>query len=131
MTPRASTSKSQIRRFRMAKRSKVNKSQMIRDALAANPRKSSSEISVILKAEGLVVKPQYVSTIKANWKKSRRRTGGLTMRGTARRTRAGVGSNGAAIGAIREALAVVKAAGGIESAKSILATIEEISATVG
>ena len=114
----------------MAKRSKMNKSQLIRDALAANPRKSPSEISVILKAEGLVVKPQYVSTIKANWKKARRRSPGLTMRGTARRTGAGVGSNGAAFGAIREALAFVKAAGGIESAKSILATIEEVSAAV-
>ena len=51
----------------MAKRRRaVNKSQKIRDALAANPDKSPAEISALLKAEGLKVKPQYVSTIKAN-----------------------------------------------------------------
>lgn len=93
-------------------------------------RVSSLAPSVPPKGEGLVVKPQYVSTIKGNWKKARRRSRGLSMRGTARRTRAGIGSNGSAFGAIREALAFVKAAGGIESAKSVLAAIEEISAVV-
>jgi hypothetical protein len=109
----------------MAKRAGVNKSQKIRDALAANPRKSPSEISVILKAEGLVVKPQYVSTIKANWKTASRRSRGLTMRGTARRTQKSAGRSSFA--AIHAGLEFVKAAGGIESAKSVLATIEEIS----
>jgi len=111
----------------MAKRTKVNKSQMIRDALAANPRKSPSEISGILKGQGLVVKPQYVSTIKGNWKKARRRSRGLAMRGTARRTSAPADSSFGAFGA---ALEFVKAAGGIEAAKSVLATIEEISSVV-
>ena len=54
----------------MAKRRRaVNKSQMIRDALATNPDKSPAEISALLKADGLNVKPQYVSTIKANAKR--------------------------------------------------------------
>jgi hypothetical protein len=111
----------------MAKRAGVNKSQKIRDALAANPRKSPSEISAILKADGLVVKPQYVSTIKSNAKKSRRSGRKLAMRGTARRTRAPRPSGDSSFGAVRAALEFVKAAGGIESAKSVLATIEQIS----
>ncbi len=115
----------------MAKRSKLNKSQRIRDALAANPRKTPSEISEILKGEGLTVKPQYVSTIKANWKKARRRRGRtLTVAGAARRTRrvrsAGTGS----FDGITAAVEFVKSAGGLAQAKAALATLEEIGSLV-
>jgi hypothetical protein len=113
-----------------AKRANVNKSQKIRDALAANPRKSPAEISEILKADGLVVKPQYVSTIKSNAKKLGRRGRKLAMRGTARRTRAPRTSGDSSFGAFRAALEFVKAASGIEAAKSMLATIEEVSSVV-
>jgi hypothetical protein len=104
----------------------VNKSQMIRDALKANRRKTPSEIAEILKEQGLQVTGQYVSTIKSNWKKARRRNArkALTMRGTARRTRGGRGASSAA--GIAAALAFVKAAGGLAAAKSALETLEEI-----
>ena len=104
----------------------VNKSQMIRDALKANRRKTPSEIAELLKEQGLQVTGQYVSTIKSNWKKSRRRNArkGLTMRGTARRTR-GARRAGSHPG-IAAALEFVKAAGGLANAKSSLATLEEI-----
>ena len=114
----------------MAKRSKVNKSQMIRDALAANPGKGNTEIAAILKDQGLAVKPEYVSTIKGNWKKARRRGRKLTMRGTARRTRGPRSSGDSSFGAIRAALEFVKAAGGIESAKSALTMVEEVISAV-
>jgi hypothetical protein len=110
----------------------VNKSQMIRDALKANPRKSPSQIAEILKADGLSVTGQYVSTIKSNWKKSRRRNARreLTMRGTARRTRRGRTSRPSSMGGIPAALEFIRSAGGLEQAKSILQTIEEISTSV-
>lgn len=104
----------------------VNKSQMIRDALKAHRRKTPSQIAVLLKEQGLSVTGQYVSTIKSNWKKSRRRNARttLTMRGTARRTRGRV--RAVSNSGISSALEFVKAAGGLAAAKSALATLEEI-----
>ena len=46
----------------------INKSQAIRDALQAHPERSPSEIAEQLKAKGLDVNAQYVSTIKSNAK---------------------------------------------------------------
>jgi len=111
----------------------VNKSQMIRDALKSHPRRSPSQIAEILKEEqGLSVTGQYVSTIKSNWKKSRRRNTrrALTMRGTARRTRRGRAARAGAVSGISAALEFIRAAGGLGQAKSILQTIEEISTSV-
>ncbi len=115
----------------MAKRSKLNKSQRIRDALAANPRKTPSEISEILKGEGLVVKPQYVSTIKSNAKKARRRrTRTLTVAGAARRTRRSVAGSAGSYEGITAAVEFVKSAGGLAQARAALATLEEIGSLV-
>ncbi len=104
----------------------VNKSQMIRDALQAHKRKTPSEIAALLKEQGLSVTGQYVSTIKSNWKKARRRNArrALTMRGTARRTRRG--GRASADAGISAALAFVRSAGGLANAKTALATLEEI-----
>jgi hypothetical protein len=49
-----------------SKKETINKSQEIRDALAAHPDKSPAEIADQLKAKGLEVNAQYVSTIKSN-----------------------------------------------------------------
>ena len=109
----------------------VNKSQVIRDALKAHRRKTPSEIAAILKEQGLQVTGQYVSTIKSNWKKSRRRNARktLTMRGTARKTRGG--RRASSHGGISAALEFVKMAGGLAAAKSALATLEEIRSALG
>jgi hypothetical protein len=110
----------------------VNKSQMIRDALKTHPRKSPSQIAEVLKEQGLSVTGQYVSTIKSNWKKSRRRNArrDMTMRGTARRTRRRKSARAGSVAGIPAALEFIRAAGGLEHAKSILQTIEEISTAV-
>ena len=51
----------------MAKKSASgNKSQAIRDALAANPDKSPKEIAELVAAEGHKVTPAYVSIVKYN-----------------------------------------------------------------
>jgi len=107
----------------VATKAAVNKSQAIRDAVAAHPEKSNIQISELLKTQGLKVKPQYISTIKGNAKKKRRgkRAGKKTM--------ARAGGNGFA--GVGPALEFIKASGGLEAAKAALSTIEEIGRIVG
>ena len=99
----------------------VNKSQAIRDALAAHPGKSPSEIAEDLKGKGLNVNAQYVSTIKSNAKAKGRRTKLV-------RRRKGMGQNG--LGSMGAALEFIRAAGGLEQAKHALQTVEEIRQAV-
>ncbi len=54
----------------MAKKSASgNKSQAIRDALAAHPDKGPKEIAALLVEQGFKVNAQYVSIIKSNMNK--------------------------------------------------------------
>lgn len=108
----------------MAKKSAVNKSKAIRDALSAHPDKSPSEIAELLKADGINITAQYVSTIKSNAKiKARRPVMG-------RRGRPARAAAGAGMGTMEAALALIKAAGGLDQAKNVLSTIEQISQIV-
>ena len=103
-----------------SKKETVNKSQAIRDSLHAHPEKSPSEIAETLKAKGLDVNAQYVSTIKSNANAKEKKTKVLMRRKPALRTaRNGLGPVGAALDFIR-------AAGGLEEAKHALQTVEEI-----
>jgi hypothetical protein len=108
----------------MAKRS-TNKSQAIRDALEANPDQSPSEIAEALKAKGLKVNAQYVSTIKSGMKATK---GGA--RKVVRRRKPGRASNNG-LGPIEAALKFITDAGGIKQAKQALATIEQIQEAIG
>ncbi len=107
----------------------INKSQAIREALKANPDKSPSEIAELLKAKGVDVNGQYVSTIKTNMRKTRRAV--RKMRRSIRR--AGrmsklVGGNPTDNGlqVMNAALELMKIAGGLEQARAALSTVEEI-----
>jgi hypothetical protein len=71
---------------------------------------------------GLKLSGQYVSTIKSNALKKKGRRGG--RRGAGRKMTARAGGNGMA--GIPAALEFIKAAGGLEAAKSALGTVEEI-----
>ena len=113
----------------MAKKSAAgNKSQAIRDALAANPDKSPKEIAELVAADGHKVTPAYVSIVKYNQSKAggkgdkkvvvRRKVGGPGRRAA----RAGASH----LGAMEAAIAFVRAAGGIEQAKQTLAVLESI-----
>jgi hypothetical protein len=100
----------------MAKKAGVNKSQAIRDALAENPRKPPREIAEILASKGVKVSAQYVSIVKSNAKgKKKRKTARVPKPGK----RSSLGSLGAAVDFIR-------AAGGLQQAKSALAAVEAI-----
>jgi hypothetical protein len=104
----------------MAKKAAANKSQAIRDALAAHPDKSPKEIAEILVANGLKVNAQYVSTIKSNAKVKARRV--------VRRKGARGGAGGG--GAMGAALEFIRAAGGLQQAQQLLGTIEQIKAAL-
>src|SRR5580704_2817387 len=106
-----------------SKRETVNKSQAIRDAVEAHPEKSPSEIAEQLKAKGLDVNAQYVSTIKSNTKAK-----GLKRRVVRRKPTAGASRNG--IGPVEAALEFIRAAGGLEAAKQALQTVDEICGTL-
>jgi len=107
----------------MAKKASGNKSQAIRDALAANPDKSPKDIAEGLKSQGYQVNAQYVSTIKsnANTKAARK----VTVR--RQRTAALAATASSELTAVDSALAFIKAAGGLSNAKQMLATVEQIS----
>jgi len=107
----------------MAKKAAVNKSALIREALAAHRGTAPSEIAAMLNEQhGLKLSGQYVSTIKSNASKKKGRRGGRRQAG--RRTMSRTVGNG--MTAVPAALEFIKAAGGLEAAKSALGTLEEI-----
>ncbi len=103
---------------------KTNKSALIREAVKANKGKTPTEIAEMLNARhGLSLTGQYVSTVKSNARKTRRVI--RKVRRMVRRSgHGGIGTNDLA--AVRAAMELVKAVGGIEPAKAALATVEEI-----
>ena len=114
----------------MAKsKEEINKSQAIREAVKSNPEKSPSEIAELLKAKGVDVNGQYVSTIKSKMRKTRRAVRKMRrgIRRAGRRSRL-VGGNPTDNGlqVMNAALELMKIAGGLEQAKTALATVEEI-----
>ena len=117
----------------MAKKASAlgNKSQAIRDALAANPDKSPKDIAELLSAQGYKLNAQYVSTIKSN---ANKKSGGGKM--VVRRKKPGrpAGSartaGGGEMSTMEAALAFVQAAGGLEQAKQALAMLESIKAAL-
>lgn len=103
----------------MAKKT-VNKSQAIRDAMAAHPDKSPKELSEILKGQGLKIPPTYISAIKSNMKARKGKRG-------RKKTKALKGSGGPSSNGLMAAVEFVKASGGLEGAKAALKTVEEIA----
>ena len=107
-----------------SKQEAVNKSQAIRDALLAHPKQSPSEIAEDLKAKGLEVSAQYVSTIKSN-AKSKGRKAKIVRR---RKPGESPGRNG--FGTFQAALHFIREAGSLDQARQALQTIEEIQHAV-
>ena len=98
----------------------VNKSQAIRDALSAHPEKSPSEIAELLKAKGLKLNAQYVSTIKSNAKAKRLKV--------VKRRKPGhvVPGDGSAEQIMKAGLHFILLAGGVEAARERLVGLEEL-----
>jgi hypothetical protein len=118
----------------MARRGGVNKSQAIRDALAANPDKSPSEIAEVLKSQGVKVTGTYVSNIKSTAKTARKARRAGRRAGPAMGRTSAIGfevRNGiVAQNPIVAALNLVRSAGSLEAARQALGTVEEIGKAV-
>lgn len=114
----------------MAKsKEEINKSQAIREALRANRDKTPIEIAELLKANGVDVNSQYVSTIKSSMRKTSKAVRNVRrgIRQAGRKSHLnGVSDFGNGLQVIRAAVELLKSAGGIEQAKAALATVEEI-----
>jgi hypothetical protein len=55
----------------MAKKRKVNKTQVVRDYLKTHPKATSGEIAAALNKQGVKVTPNYAATIKTKINKAR------------------------------------------------------------
>ena len=109
----------------MAKKSATgNKSAAIREALAANPDKGPKEIAEILQAQGFKVNAQYVSIIKSNDKKASGAKGRKVRVKKAGRKAFSTSVHGFA--PMQSALEFIQACGGLDQAKQVLATVEQL-----
>lgn len=112
----------------MAKKSAGgNKSQAIRDALQANPEASPKEIAEKVNEQGFKVTPAYVSIVKYNQSKS---AGGSGRKVRVKKAGGAAKSVGGSLAPIDAALTFITACGGLEQAKSVLATVEQLKAVV-
>ncbi len=111
-----------------ATKTPTNKSQAIRDALIASPGAQPAEIAKTLKAQGLKVTPQYVSIVKYNMQKAKRPANRPRMSSVAHRTQSGQAPTG--LQEFQDALAFIKAAGGLKQAQAVLGTIEQIAQAI-
>ena len=106
----------------------VNKSQLIRDYMAANPDASPKAVAEAMSAQGVVVSAQFVSTTKSNAKKAAGKKPG--KRGPKPKGSDSIGTglnNGiAAPGSYAQAMPIFKAAGELLKLAGDRATAREV-----
>jgi hypothetical protein len=109
-----------------------NKSQAIREALAANPEKLPKEISDIVTKQGFKVTPAYVSIIKYNQTKAGRKNvpNVVVRRKIGQPAGRGPATSLSRMGTMEAAVQLVHAAGGLDQAKEALAMLESIRGTL-
>lgn len=101
-------------------------SQLIRDHLAAHPKDGSQAIAAAIKAAyGRDVSPQFVSTVKSNDKRKRRR--GRKARGPGRPAATSSANGGKlSMEALMAAKKFVDQMGGVRKAKSAVDTLAKL-----
>jgi len=116
----------------MAKKSASgNKSAAIREALQANPEKGPKEIAEIVQAQGFKVNAQYVSIIKSNLKKASEGPGRkVRVKRAGRPSTVAAHYIGDGFAPMDAAVQFIQACGGLEQAKAVLATVEQLKAVV-
>lgn len=106
----------------------VNKSQLIRDYMSANPDASPKAVAEAMSAQGVVVSPQFVSTTKSNAKKAAGKKPG--KRGPKPKGSAtmgtGIDSGNVARGGYAQAMPIFKAAGELLKLAGDRATAREV-----
>jgi len=110
----------------MARKSKsgVNKSQAIRDYIAANPKSKPKEIVEALKGQGVEVTPAFVSTLRSNDK----RKSGAPRGRRGRRPAEAVNGSGLGIESLVQAKKLVDKMGGVGEARRALEALARILA---
>lgn len=127
----------------MAKKnsSGVNKSQAIRDYYADNPDAKPIEVANAMKAQGIDVNAQFVSTVKSNAKKSKKtgrrgRPAGVSAKATAAPAAKKLGrppatqtrSKGGEVSldSLINAKKLVEEMGGVENARNVISVLEQL-----
>ncbi|TWT74934.1 hypothetical protein [Allorhodopirellula solitaria] len=121
------------------KSSGVNKSQAIRDYYAANPTAKPMEVADAMKAQGIDVNAQFVSTVKSNSKKSKKtgrrgRPPGSTAKKSSVAKKAGrppaskakANSDEVSLDSLINAKRLVEEMGGVENARNALSVLEQL-----
>jgi hypothetical protein len=98
---------------------KVNKSQAVRDYLAANPDQTPKEVVSALGVQGIAVKPQYVSAIKSKASRGTDAPSPRRRRGRPRRQET-VAASAVEYKNLLEAKSFVRSIGGISEARKVL-----------
>jgi hypothetical protein len=101
----------------------VNKSQEIKNALAATPSMSPKEIATALTAKGVNVTPAYVSTIKTSLKAKK---AAKKKVGRKKRASKAAPATGITFDQLRRAKEMAQQLGGVENAQEALSALSEL-----
>ncbi|EMI56532.1 hypothetical protein [Rhodopirellula sallentina] len=109
----------------------VNKSQAIRDYCSANPKAKPLEVAEAMKAQGIDVTAQFVSTVKSNSKKSKTTRGrkAVSKKAVKKATRRGPRTSAASevsLDSLLNAKKLVEEMGGVEDARNALSVLEQL-----
>ena len=99
----------------------VNKSQAIRDYVAANPTATPTETAAAMTEQGVDVSAAYVSTVKTQAKKKRK-----GRRGKKAVVSAQPASDKIALSSLIQAKKLAEQLGGVEKAQAVLAALAKL-----
>ncbi len=102
-------------------KTKVNKSEEVRQAMTANPLAGPTEIATQLADKGIKVTPAMVSTIKTKAKTSK---GKRDPNGKKRGRPAGSTAHANGFSEVESTIVFVKGVGGLDKAKQLIALME-------
>ncbi|TWU10711.1 hypothetical protein [Allorhodopirellula heiligendammensis] len=121
------------------KSSGVNKSQAIREYCAANPEAKPLEVAEAMKAIGIDVNAQFVSTVKSNSKKSKKtgrrgRPAGVSAKkaapakklGRPAASKARSNSGEVSLDSLINAKKLVEEMGGVDNARNAISVLEQL-----
>jgi len=107
------------------KKSGVNKSQAIRDYVAANPTAKPNEVANALSKEGVSVTPQFVSTVKSMSKRkkgAKKRPGRPGRKPGPRKA----SDKGVSVESLQQAKKMADSMGGVDEAKKALDVLSKL-----
>ena len=105
----------------MAKKQEVNKTEKIRDYLKKNPKATPTEVAAALKKQKVVVKAQYVSTVKS--KMGAKKKSKVAKKTTSKKN---VSSDKISLGGLVKAKKLADELGGVDKAKEMLDALAKL-----